>query len=52
MQDGMIATVPEHEKKTYQITDIGLELLREETRRLERQFSDGRKILSGGVSTR
>ena len=30
MQDGMIATVPEHEKKTYQITDIGLELLRED----------------------
>lgn len=47
--DGMIRVLPDSEKKTYQITDIGLELLWEETRRLELQLEDGRKILSGGV---
>lgn len=47
--DGMIRVLPDSEKKIYQITDIGLELLREETRRLELQLKDGRKILSGGV---
>lgn len=46
--DGMIRVLPDSEKKTYQITDIGLELLWEETRRLELQLEDGRKILSGG----
>ncbi len=46
--DGMIRVLPDSEKKIYQITDIGLELLREETRRLELQLEDGRKILSGG----
>ena len=30
-------------------TEAGLELLWEETRRLELQLKDGRKILSGGV---
>lgn len=47
--DGMIRVIPDSDKKTYQITGIGMELLREETRRLEMQLADGRKILAGGV---
>ena len=47
--DGMIAVVPENGKKTYRITENGMALLLEETRRLEKQLTDGRKILTGGV---
>lgn len=47
--DGMIRVIPDSDKKTYQITEIGMELLQEETRRLEMQLADGRKVLAGGV---
>lgn len=49
--DGVIVTVPGNEKKTYQITGDGMELLQEETRRLEQQLADGQKMLSGGGFT-
>ena len=49
VSDGMIVVTPESDKKTYQITDAGMELLDEETRRLEKQLADGQKILAGGV---
>lgn len=48
VSDGMIVVTPESDKKTYQITDAGMELLDEETRRLEKQLADGQKILAGG----
>ena len=47
--DGIIRVIPDSGKKAYQITDIGLELLQEETRRLELQLADGRKNLAGGL---
>ena len=47
--DGIIRVIPDSDKKAYQITDIGMELLQEETRRLELQLADGRKSLAGGV---
>lgn len=47
--DGIIRVIPDSDRKAYQITDIGLELLQEETRRLELQLADGRKSLSGGA---
>lgn len=44
--DGIIVTVPNDEgKKAYQITDIGRELLELETKRLEKQLSDGESVL-------
>ena len=44
--DGIIALVPNDEgKKTYQITKNGMELLCMETERLEKQLSDGNKII-------
>lgn len=43
--DGIIETVPDESRKAYRITDIGLELLREETERLELQLADGRAVL-------
>lgn len=49
--DGVIVTVPGADKKTYQITGDGMELLQEETRRLEQQLADGQKMLAGGVFT-
>lgn len=47
--DGLIEMMPDSEKKIYRITDVGMELLQGETRRLGQQFTDGQKILSGGV---
>lgn len=47
--DGVIKTVPGMDRKTYQITDTGIELLREETGRLGKQFADGQNLLAGGV---
>lgn len=46
--DGVIVTVPGADKKTYRITGDGMELLQEETRRLEQQLADGQKMLAGG----
>ena len=48
----MIATVPNEEgKKTYLITDAGLELLEYETGRLKNQLTDGESVLGlGGAS--
>lgn len=46
--DGIIVTLPGHERKTYGLTDVGMELLKEETGRLEKQLADGRKVLIGG----
>ena len=44
--DGIIVTVPNDEgKKAYQITDIGRELLELETKRPEKQLSDGESVL-------
>ncbi len=43
--DGVIVTVPESDKKSYLITETGLELVREETGRLGRQLSDGKSVL-------
>lgn len=48
--DGVIVMMPESGRKAYQITEKGMELLQEETGRLEKQLADGRKILPGGVS--
>ena len=50
--DGVIATVPNEEgKKTYLITDAGLELLEYETGRLKNQLTDGESVLGlGGAS--
>ena len=48
-QDGVIAALPGEEKKTYRITEAGMELLGEETKRLVKQLSDGIFVL-GGVS--
>ena len=47
--DGVIETLPGMDRKTYRITDIGKELLREETERLGKQFADGQNLLAGGV---
>ena len=46
--DGVVSIVmSEDGKKAYQLTEIGRELLREETERLAKQLQDGRKILCG-----
>ena len=34
-------------KKAYCLTDIGMELLQEETSRIEKQLADGRNVLGG-----
>lgn len=49
--DGVIEQVPQDGKKAYRITDIGMELLRTETERIEKQLADGKGILEmgGGV---
>jgi len=44
--DGMIMIVPGCEKKSYKITDVGMELLGEETMRLGKQLSDGGSVLA------
>lgn len=47
--DGVIVTVPNAEsKKAYQITEIGMKLLKLETERLEKQLMDGHGILNQG----
>ena len=46
-QDGVIAAVPGEEKKTYRITEAGMELLGEETKRLVKQLSDGITVIGG-----
>lgn len=43
--DGVIAAVPNEEKKAYRITEGGLELLRIETERLKKQLADGESVL-------
>lgn len=43
--DGVIATVPNEEKKAYRITEGGLILLRAETERLGKQLADGEFVL-------
>lgn len=47
--DGVIETVPGSEKKSYSITPAGMELLKEETKRLGAQLADGVNVLSGGA---
>ncbi len=49
--DGIIEVRQEEGKKAYQLTQTGLELLGEETKRLGQQLADGLKILSGGAGT-
>lgn len=49
--DGVIVVLSGHERKTYQLSDTGRKLVQEETERLEKQLADGRKVLTGGVST-
>lgn len=49
VSDGIIEVLPGLDKKSYLITPIGLELLWEETRRLEEQLLDGKRILAGGA---
>lgn len=45
--DGVIETVPNEEgKKSYCITEDGMELIRLETQRLDRQLEDGRSVLT------
>lgn len=47
--DGVIVAAPNEEgKKTYRITDVGMELLVSETGRLEKQLADGKHILNWG----
>lgn len=46
--DGVIRQVSQDGKKAYQITDIGMELLRAETDRLGRQLADGKGVLEVG----
>lgn len=49
--DGVIVQVPQDGKKAYQITDTGMELLRIETERLEKQLADGVGVMrAGGIS--
>lgn len=43
--DGIVSVVPMDGKKAYQITEEGLELLREETGRLALQLEDGWGVL-------
>lgn len=50
--DGVIATMPNEEKKTYCITQAGMELLKAETVRLNRQLSDGEYVLARGGGRR
>lgn len=45
--DGIIEAVPDESRKAYRITDMGLELLREETERLKLQLADGLAVLQG-----
>lgn len=46
VSDGVIEIVPSEEgKKTYMVTDVGKELLRLETQRLEKQLTDGKSVL-------
>lgn len=45
--DELIAIVPGGEKKAYQITEAGLELLKAETQRLKEQLEDGNGVLAG-----
>lgn len=47
--DGVIEVFPIDGKKSYAITPAGLELLKEETKRLGAQLADGVNVLSGGV---
>ena len=47
--DGVVEVRYEDGKKAYCLTQIGMELLGEETKRLGQQLADGMKILSGGV---
>lgn len=45
--DGVIETVPNEEgKKSYCITKDGMELIKLETQRLDRQLKDGRSVLT------
>ena len=45
--DELIAIVPGGEKKAYQITEAGLELLKAEMKRLTEQLEDGNRVLAG-----
>ncbi len=46
VNDGIIENVPnEQGKKTYIIADVGMELLKIETNRIEKQLNDGRMVL-------
>lgn len=46
--DGVIEMVSDESKKAYRITDAGLWLLQEETRRLALQLEDGWTVLKEG----
>jgi len=46
VEDSVIRIISDdNEKKTYQITEVGLNLLKKETNRLSRQLENGRDIL-------
>lgn len=47
VKDGIIIAVPGSDKKAYEITEKGMELLREETARLGNQLVDGINVLGG-----
>ena len=49
--DGVIVQIPQEGKKAYQITDIGVELLRIETERLGKQLVDGVSVMRAGGIT-
>lgn len=49
--DGIIEVRQEDGKKSYLLTQSGMELLGEETKRLGQQLTDGLKVLSGGAQT-
>ncbi|MEW6623056.1 MAG: PadR family transcriptional regulator [Bacillota bacterium] len=44
----ILQVAEEHRRKIYQLTDKGLDILKEEYKRLIQLVSDGREILEGG----
>ncbi len=46
--DGVVKIeMSDGEKKSYLLTDVGMELLREETERMQKQLADGKSVLGG-----
>lgn len=51
--DGVILAAPDSEgRKAYRITEVGRELLKQETERLKKQLADGTDVLSGEAEKR